>query len=69
MIGLVRYTVICLICAAVEVRYGYGESHRRLLGWCMESPQETFSPLTGVLARGDLKADIGNMNDPERVIT
>jgi hypothetical protein len=49
-LGLVRYTAVCLVCAAeVELGYGYGDNRRRLFGRCVESPQEhvyTFDRIT-----------------------
>ena len=50
IVGLVRYTATCPVCAAaVELRYGEGESRRRLFGCCVEAPQEhvfTFDRVT-----------------------
>lgn len=50
MLGLVRYSGTCLVCAAVlELRYGEGNHRRRLFGRCIESPQEhvfTFDRIT-----------------------
>ncbi|MEJ8855925.1 hypothetical protein WKW79_15200 [Variovorax robiniae] len=50
IIGLVRYSATCPVCAAtVELRYGAGHERRRLFGCCVEAPQEhvfTFDRVT-----------------------
>lgn len=56
IVGLVRYTAVCSICAAgVELRYGYGENRRRLFGRCMESPQEHVFTFDRVTREGRLR--------------
>lgn len=53
MIGLVRYTATCPICAAaVELRYGEGHEGRRLFGCCVEAPQEHVFTFDRVTRRG-----------------
>lgn len=52
MLGLVRYSGTCPVCAAkVELRYGDGQS-RRLFGRCIESPQEHVFTFDRVTRRG-----------------
>jgi hypothetical protein len=49
-IRLVRYSAVCSICAGnIELRYGYGQNHRRIFGCCSEVPTEhvfTFDRVT-----------------------
>lgn len=53
IIGLVRYSAICPICAAtVELRYGIGSERRRLFGCCVEAPQEHVFTFDRVTRRG-----------------
>lgn len=52
-IGLVRYSATCPVCAAaVELRYGEGQEHRRLFGCCVEAPQEHVFTFDRVTRRG-----------------
>lgn len=53
IIGLVRYSATCPICAAaVELRYGIGHERRRLFGCCIEAPQEHVFTFDRVTRRG-----------------
>lgn len=53
IIGLVRYSATCPICAAtVELRYGAGHERRRLFGCCVEAPQEHVFTFDRVTRRG-----------------
>lgn len=53
LIGLVRYSAICPVCAAaIELRYGEGAERRRLLGCCVEAPQEHVFTFDRVTRRG-----------------
>lgn len=53
IIGLVRYSATCPVCAAaVELRYGAGHERRRLFGCCVEAPQEHVFTFDRVTRRG-----------------
>lgn len=53
IIGLVRYSATCPVCAAaVELRYGTGHERRRLFGCCVEAPQEHVFTFDRVTRRG-----------------
>lgn len=53
IIGLVRYSATCPVCAAtVELRYGEGSERRRLFGCCVEAPQEHVFTFDRVTRRG-----------------
>ncbi|MDP4078797.1 hypothetical protein [Acidovorax sp. A1169] len=53
VIGLVRYTANCPVCAAaVELRYGQGHERRRLFGCCVEAAQEHLFTFDRVTRRG-----------------
>lgn len=53
VIGLVRYSATCPVCAAaVELRYGAGHERRRLFGCCVEAPQEHVFTFDRVTRRG-----------------
>ncbi|RSZ31637.1 hypothetical protein EJO66_22995 [Variovorax beijingensis] len=53
IIGLVRYSATCPVCAAaVELRYGEGQEGRRLFGCCVEAPQEHVFTFDRVTRRG-----------------
>jgi hypothetical protein len=53
ILGLVRYSGTCPICAAkVELRYGDGNERRRLLGRCIEAPQDHVFTFDRVMRKG-----------------
>ncbi|MDQ0606230.1 hypothetical protein QFZ83_000401 [Variovorax sp. W1I1] len=53
IIGMVRYSATCPVCAAaVELRYGEGNERRRLFGCCVEAPQEHVFTFDRVTRRG-----------------
>jgi hypothetical protein len=53
IIGLVRYSATCPVCAAaVELRYGADHERRRLFGCCVEAPQEHVFTFDRVTRRG-----------------
>lgn len=53
IIGLVRYSATCPVCAAaVELRYGEGNERRRLFGCCVEATQEHVFTFDRVTRRG-----------------
>lgn len=53
IIGIVRFSAVCTVCAAaVELRYGEGNERRRIFGCCVEAPQDHVFTFDRVTRRG-----------------